>query len=98
MRVNIEQIEHSVKQLPALKQSQEFSFAFLRAFGEPETTITRLKQGDYNPAEHAGEVLLRRKKFFKIATDRECYVMFNWSYPLQKLPTERQLHKTKIMR
>ena len=74
MHVNIEQIEHNVKSLPALKQSQEFIFAFLRAFGEPETTITRLKQGDYNRAKYAGEVLLKRKVFFKIATDKDCYV------------------------
>lgn len=77
MRVNIEQIERNVKSLPTLKQSQEFIFAFLRAFGEPETTITRLKQGDYNRAKHAGDILLKRKVFFKIEIDKDCYVLID---------------------
>ena len=74
MRQNIEQIQHSVKQLATLSKDQQFIFAFLRAFGEPETTITRLKRGDYNRAKHAGEILLKRKIFFKIETDKDCYV------------------------
>ena len=89
MRQNIEQIEYSVKELATLKGSSEFAFAFLRAFGEPETTITRLKQGDYNSAKYAGEILLKRKIFFKIASDKDCYV------EIDELKNDKHIRKNK---
>ncbi len=89
MHKNIKQIESSIRELLALRRDPEFVFAFLRAFGEPETTVARLKQGDYNRAKNANEILLKRKIFFKIAVGKDCYLT------IDELKHDKHLGKNK---
>ncbi len=63
--MTITQIETNITKLLANFSQDSFIFEFLLAFGEPKATITRLKKSDLNQLESNGEVLLRKKVFFK---------------------------------
>ena len=58
--MNVVEIEAAVSEL-ALQpfDKEEFPFAFLKAFGNKETTITRLRKGETNASDVAGGVLQR---------------------------------------
>lgn len=58
--MNVVEIEAAVSEL-ALQpfDKAEFPFAFLKAFGNKETTITRLRKGETNASNVAGGVLQR---------------------------------------
>jgi len=63
--MTITQIEANITKLLKSFTQDSFIFDFLLAFGEPKATITRLQKGDLNQLESKGEVLLRKKVFFK---------------------------------
>ncbi len=49
----------------------EFVFDLLVAYGISKTSVTRLKKGDYNLSKVDGEILYKKKIFFKVeATDK----------------------------
>ncbi|MHB1609657.1 MAG: class I SAM-dependent DNA methyltransferase [Acidiferrobacter thiooxydans] len=58
--MNVVEIEAAVSEL-ALQpfDKEEFPFAFLKAFGNKETTINRLRKGETNASDVAGGVLQR---------------------------------------
>ena len=66
--MTITQIETSVTKLLKNFSQDTFVFDLLKAYGEPNATITRLKKGDLNQLKIKGEVTLRKKLFFKEAT------------------------------
>ena len=50
---------------------EEFIYDLLIAYGISKTSVTRLKKGDYNFAKVDGEILYKKKIFFKVeATDK----------------------------
>jgi len=50
---------------------EEFIYDLLIAYGISKTSVTRLKKGDYNFAKNDGEILYKKKIFFKVeATDK----------------------------
>ena len=50
---------------------KEFIYDLLIAYGISKTSVTRLKKGDYNFAKVDGEILYKKKIFFKVeATDK----------------------------
>ena len=63
--MTITQIETNITKLLKNFSQDTFIFEFLLAYGEPKSTITLLKKGDLNQLESKGEVLLRKKVFFK---------------------------------
>jgi hypothetical protein len=63
--MTITQIETNITKLIKDFTQDDFIFDFLLAYGEPKATITRLKKGELNQLEIKGEVLLRKKLFFK---------------------------------
>jgi len=63
--MTITQIETNITKLLKNFTQDTFIFEFLLAYGEPKSTITLLKKGDLNQLESKGEVLLRKKVFFK---------------------------------
>ncbi|MBL1244310.1 MAG: class I SAM-dependent DNA methyltransferase [Sulfurimonas sp.] len=65
--MTITQIETNITKLLKNFTQDTFIFEFLLAYGEPKSTITLLKKGDLNQLESKGEVLLRKKVFFKEA-------------------------------
>jgi type II restriction/modification system DNA methylase subunit YeeA len=63
--MNSKEIESNVKQISENFSKEEFIFDLLLAYGVSKTSITRLKKGDFNLSKVNGEILYKRKIFFK---------------------------------
>ena len=65
------EIKHNVQNLIDNFSKDEFVFDLLVAYGISKTSVTRLKKGDYNLSKGDGEILYKKKIFFKVeATDK----------------------------
>ena len=65
------EIKHNVQNLIDNFSKEEFVFELLVAYGISKTSVTRLKKGDYNLSKGDGEVLYKKKIFFKVeASDK----------------------------
>jgi hypothetical protein len=64
-RMNSHEIEHNVKQIFESFSEEDFLFDLLLAYGISKTSITRLRNGDFNLSKKDGEILYKRKVFFK---------------------------------
>jgi hypothetical protein len=64
--MNSHEIEHNVKRIIENFSKEEFLFDLLLAYGISKTSITRLKSGDYNLSKVEGEILYKKKVFFKV--------------------------------
>lgn len=65
------EIQHNVQNLIDNFSKDEFVFDLLVAYGISKTSVTRLKKGDYNLSKVDGEVLYKKKVFFKVeASDK----------------------------
>lgn len=60
------EIKHNVENLIDNFSKEEFIFDLLVAYGISKTSVTRLKKGDYNLSKVDGEILYKKKIFFKI--------------------------------
>ncbi len=63
--MNSKEIESNVKQIFEDFSTGEFIYDLLLAYGISKTSITRLKKGDFNLSKVDGEVLYKKKIFFK---------------------------------
>lgn len=63
--MNSHEIEHNVKRIFENFSREEFLFEFLLAYGISKTSITRLKNGDFNLSQADGEILYKKKIFFR---------------------------------
>ncbi len=65
------EIKHNVQNLIDNFSKDEFVFDLLVAYGISKTSVTRLKKGDYNLSKVDGEILYKKKIFFKVeASDK----------------------------
>lgn len=64
--MNSHEIEQNVKNIFKNFSKEEFLFDLLLAYGISKTSITRLKSGDFNLSKNEGEILYRKKVFFKV--------------------------------
>jgi hypothetical protein len=65
------EIKHNVQNLIDNFSKDEFVFDLLVSYGISKTSVTRLKKGDYNLSKVDGEILYKKKIFFKVeATDK----------------------------
>lgn len=60
------EIKHNVQNLIDNFSKEEFVFDLLVAYGISKTSVTRLKKGDYNISKVDGEILYKKKIFFKV--------------------------------
>lgn len=60
------EIKHNVENLIDNFSKEEFVFDLLVAYGISKTSVTRLKKGDYNLSKVDGEILYKKKIFFKV--------------------------------
>ncbi len=60
------EIKHNVQNLIDNFSKDEFVFDLLVAYGISKTSVTRLKKGDYNLSTFDGEILYKKKIFFKV--------------------------------
>ncbi|WDF54345.1 class I SAM-dependent DNA methyltransferase [Mucilaginibacter sp. KACC 22063] len=66
--MNIVQIENNVAELVKTLDRNDFIYQFLLAYDTPKSIIKRLKEGALNLSATAGEVLWKKKLFFKVIT------------------------------
>tara|TARA_R110002124_G_scaffold104281_2_gene253979 strand:- start:3455 stop:6163 length:2709 start_codon:yes stop_codon:yes gene_type:complete len=65
------EIKNNVQNLIDNFLKEEFIYDLLIAYGISKTSVTRLKKGDYNFAKADGEILYKKKIFFKVeASDK----------------------------
>jgi hypothetical protein len=64
-KMNSPEIEQNVKHIFENFSKDDFLFDLLLAYGISKTSITRLKNGDFNLSKAEGEVLYKKKVFFK---------------------------------
>lgn len=60
------EIKNNVQNLIDNFSREEFVFDLLVAYGISKTSVTRLKKGDYNLSKVEGEILYKKKIFFKV--------------------------------
>ncbi|MDD4564221.1 MAG: N-6 DNA methylase [Eubacteriales bacterium] len=63
--MNISQIENNVNELLRLFKKDTFIFDLLLSYGVPRASITRLQKGNMNLSKNTGEVIWKKKLFFK---------------------------------
>ncbi len=63
--MNSHEIEQNVKRIIENFSKEDFLYDLLLAFGISKTSITRLKNGDYNLSKGEGETLYKKKVIFK---------------------------------
>ncbi len=62
------EIQHNVQTLIDNFSKDDFIYDLLIAYGISKTSVTRLKKGDYNYSKVEGEILYKKKLFFKVET------------------------------
>lgn len=60
------EIQHSVQNVIDNSSKEDFVFDLLIAYGISKTSVTRLRKGDYNLSNVDGEILYKKKIFFKV--------------------------------
>lgn len=60
------EIQHNVQTILNKFSKEEFIYDLLIAYGISKTSVTRLKKGDYNLSKVDGEILYKKKIFFKV--------------------------------
>lgn len=68
------EIHKNVEQIISGFSKDEFIYDLLLAYGISKTSITRLKKGDFNLSKNEGEVLYKRKIFFKVEKSTQLLV------------------------
>lgn len=69
--MNSHEIEQNVKRMMEHFSKENFLYDLLLAYGISKTSITRLKSGDFNLSKVDGEILYKKKIFFKqLPTDK----------------------------
>jgi len=63
--MNSNEIENNVKEIIENFSKENFIYNLLLAYGISKSTVTRLKKGDYNQSKEQGEILHKKKVFFK---------------------------------
>lgn len=60
------EIQHNVQNIIDNFSKEDFVFDLLIAYGISKTSVTRLRKGDYNLSKVEGEILYKKKIFFKV--------------------------------
>ncbi|MDM8524361.1 N-6 DNA methylase [Desulfococcaceae bacterium HSG8] len=71
--MNIEELEGNIQSLITNLAEKTFIYDLLLAYGQPKASVTRLKKGDYNLSKNPGEILWKKKLFFKKETDSDLH-------------------------
>jgi hypothetical protein len=75
--MNTDKLEDIIKSLVSAPVKEDFLYDFLRAYGLPKASITRLKKGDYNLSKNKGEVIWKKKLFFREETKADLHALID---------------------
>lgn len=62
--MNLETIENRLKKICSNIDKKNFIYDFLSAYDQPKSSISRLKNGDYNVAKNDNQIIWKKKIFF----------------------------------
>jgi len=71
--MNTEKLESNLKALVTNLNKETFIYDLLVAYELPKAAVTRLQKGDYNISKIPGEILWKKKLFFKKETDADLH-------------------------
>ncbi len=71
--MNISQIENNLQLLVNSFDKQSFIYELLLAYGQPKASIKRLQEGGLNLSKNDGEILWKKKIFFKESSDSDLH-------------------------
>ena len=66
--MNIDVLENNLKTLVTPLNKETFIYDLLMAYELPKASVTRLQKGDYNLSKAQGEILWKKKLYFKQET------------------------------
>jgi hypothetical protein len=67
--MNITQIQENVEKVIKELDKARFVFDLLQAYGLPKTTISRLEKGGMNLSKDDGEIILKKKLYYKFVSN-----------------------------
>ena len=68
MNISIAEIENNLEKVFSNIDKESFIYEFILSFGVPKSTIDRLKKSKFNLVDNGGELLWKKKVFFKETT------------------------------
>ncbi len=71
--MNVAQIENNLQLLVKSFNEQSFIYDLMLAYGQPKASIKRLKDGGLNLSKNKGEILWKKKLFFKESKDTDLH-------------------------
>lgn len=75
--MNIAQIENNLKSFLDKFDEPSFIYEFLLAYGQPKASIKRLKEGGLNLSKRNGEILWKKKLYFKETKDSDLHELID---------------------
>ncbi len=85
--MNSEKLEEKLQLLVSSLNKESFIYDLLLAYGQPKSSITRLHKGDYNLSKVDGEILWKKKLFFKQENTADLHVL------IDQLKTDKTIAK-----
>lgn len=85
--MNTDKLEDTIKSLVSPPVKEDFLYDFLRAYNLPKASITRLKKGDYNLSKNNGDILWKKKLFFREETKADLHAL------IDKLSNDKNIQK-----
>jgi len=75
--MNIAQIESSLQKISKPFNTESFIYDLLLAYGQPKASIKRLQQGGLNLSKTEGEILWKKKLFFKCVKGEDLHSLID---------------------
>ncbi|HMT71415.1 MAG TPA: hypothetical protein PKD16_14710 [Saprospiraceae bacterium] len=75
--MNITQIQENVEKVVSNSDRTRFVYNLLLAYGLPKTTISRLEQGGMNLSKDEGEVIHKKKLYYKMVSNGDVVKMYD---------------------
>lgn len=75
--MNVTQIGQSVEDLVKSINQESFFYDFISCFGTPKATVKRLQEGGLNLSKNHGEILWKKKVFFKISNSIDLHLLID---------------------
>ncbi len=74
--MTLSEIESNVNNLISNLNADSFIYDFLLAYNTPKSVIQRLQKGTLNLSKNAGEIIIKKKLFFKVVSTEEIKSVF----------------------
>lgn len=75
--MNVTQISQSVEDLVKSIKEESFFYDFISCFGTPKATVKRLQEGGLNLSKNHGEILWKKKVFYKVSNSIDLHLLID---------------------